>query len=262
MAKHASSSPHRAPKARDLARDAAPEVGSHHCGATVDLLTIGADGYCYSCADNAAGHSQYVPAAAQEQRTAPLPERLRLLFAQRALHRSATHAGLFMRHECPHLTDQRVAYIQRVWKLGHQRQLLIDSNCARGLPTEMAPINDLKSSGQFATWKRRAGECANRSTYLCLHCGCLLCGIGAADGHESKGHMHQHALETGHMCVIGLRSLTPYCFGCDRVIGVGGTSEDAGRAAALRRVFTQCRAIYHHRAEETPWRFLDHHPPQ
>jgi hypothetical protein len=57
--------------------------------------------------------------------------------------------------------------------------------------------------------------------------------------------------------VLGVRSMTPYCFGCDRVLGVGGTNADATSAAVLRHRLTCRPLIYHHRPGVGGWDVFD-----
>jgi hypothetical protein len=152
-------------------------------------------------------------------RLPPLPAQYTSLFAARDLRVSLTHAGLYMRVECPHLPVLLPGFAA-LWKACGAR--VSDNNCTfRG--------------------------CVNRSTYVCLKCAATFCGIGAG------GHMHRHAMASGHLVVLGVRSMTPYCFGCDRVLGVGGSKLDAQQAFDVRCVLSRTGFLIHHNLQSCGW---------
>lgn len=221
----------------------------------------------------------------------PLPDPLRNVFRHDGnAHQSASHAALFMRCECPHLDERMLQTFEWLWEDRGRR--IVETNCQHRKATvpprppncgaasaaaepvftarrvgyrvtnRVIDVDRDVQSKRYAMWEGVGGGCNNRSTYVCLHCGMVMCGIGAGEcaagnkgPNESTGHMHNHALTTGHVLVMGVRSLSVYCFACDRFLGYGGTLEDVDMTRRLRAIVTQQPLIWHHRAGVHDWSF-------
>ena len=212
------------------------------CVLGMDCVTPPSSGYCYKC-------NQSVQLAKADRIARIFPLRLAQLFATRSLNTALTHAGLFMRHECPHLDDAIIDHFSRRVN-GRGRQRVVDTNCEWPLHRPPgAPRGELTKYNPKDGPRKLVSNlnCVSRDTYVCVTCQAVLCGINA------DGHMHDHCRRRRHLVVLCVRSLDTYCFGCDRFLGFGGSPADAARTERLRNAMRLPHSLFHHREGVLVW---------